>query len=123
MTMLDLAARCEAATDVDRLLSWDIWEAMGRPAIDDAARDGSAPAYTASVDAAMSLVPGNYSIQMGRGWRCDIKEGKAWATVADRQFGPPNIFAESENAATVALAVAAAALKARHAAERKPHDG
>ena len=67
---------------------------------------GQLPHYTASIDAAMSLVPANYAFGVGLGTNDADVEGWAWA-------GPdegPYSFAK-----TPALALSAAALRARAA--------
>ncbi len=68
-TLLTLAWRCEKATGPDRPISWYIWEAVEMPIIDEWSRNGSAPAYTDSLDAAMSLVP--------EGWRWVLRQANA----------------------------------------------
>lgn len=128
---LELAERCEAATGPDRELDamiavatdwrWDDWEEGESTARGQAekhgldwlvgrAKDGMAsmwrhmPRYTASLDAAVTLVPD--------GWEYTAK-----------QEGPRHIWAmhkrrvEVANAATPALALCGAALRARAAQE------
>jgi hypothetical protein len=118
--LLDLASRCEAATGPDREIDcliheWRFTEltpAMrgmyyGEPT-GEYFRDGGettfrAPAYTASLDAAMSLVP--------EGWARWIYDADEWRCICrleddnDREVGA--------NAATWPLAITAAALRAR----------
>jgi hypothetical protein len=134
MALIDLAAECEAAPARDEhdllfqayvlvfggpeCIPIDHWPGYKSPRWDRFHAMLKAGAYES---AAFSLVPEGWSVQVGRGWRCDIKEGKAWASVMDRQYGPPDISADSENAATPALALCAAALRARAASvDRSP---
>lgn len=133
MTLLELADRCEAAAGPDRELDQAIWlaavaDARSLKAYSEGLKIGKQEAafrldymadgarHTASLDAAMTLVPEGWSFEVMRGWRCDIREGLSSAFVADKQFGPPTVHEYSDNAATPALALCAAALRARHAA-------
>lgn len=68
---------------------------------DDAIEDDIVPRYTDSIDAAMTLIPENDSRCWATGWTIG---GGAFASVA---------FARSSYAATPALALASAALRAR----------
>ncbi len=120
-TLLALAARCEAATGADREWDWRIYLAIkGRPwtATEDAwMRDNGAqafpaslPRYTASIDAALTLVPD--------GWK--------WTLHSADTAGPPcaycvpnmgrlpwPMWVNDVSAATPALALCAATLRAR----------
>lgn len=165
MSLIDLAERCERATGADRELDAQIaatlricskewkwadgypaWEGRndGRVYLENGGPSFSAPAYTASLDAAMSLVPATSCnlliMQFGRGWRVTFHDTaqKMGARAATEQierlrqsFGtgyqlagePARIMekAIAEHwlefhcpcAATPALALCAAALRAR----------
>ena len=130
MTPLEeLATRCEAASGADREMDADILEATGGCAHRETERyvcqDDSGftclrcgkdtygervPKFTASLDAAMTLVP--------EGWAANI------IRTADKRFGNANLYWFRGNnhvpakkahgaAATPALALTAACLKAR----------
>lgn len=63
--LLALAERVERATGADRELDGDIFCALGLAQLIEGAFDAyRAPAYTASLDAALTLVPEGWSIQM-----------------------------------------------------------
>ena len=106
-TLLSLARRCERATGPDRPISWDVWEAVGKPVIDDWSRNGTAPAYTDSLDQAMTLVP--------EGWEpiidCRRKIEVQLETIAvdPETLDPRKVYATG---ATPALALCAASLRA-----------
>lgn len=113
--LLELAERVEAAMGPDRELDFYIWAALnGVTEITDPAegRDangewhlyGFVDPYTASLDAAMTLVP------EGQEFGCGSKDatGTAWAW-AGQHNGPEEI----ASAATPALALCAAALRAQ----------
>lgn len=123
MDLLHLAERCEKAAEPDRPLSWDIWEAIGKPKVDDWSKAGSAPAYTVSLDAAMTLAPegwwlsgfgkvGGETFQFGLQdtFRSAAEERRA------RYRGEPlTKWTGSRAASSPALALCAAALRARAA--------
>lgn len=98
--LLELAARCEAATGPDNALERDIRKALGIYHTVSASKSH----FTASLDAAMSLVP----------------EG---AKVTTQNFGGPGPMVLVEpnerfrSAKTLALALCAAALRARASGE------
>ena len=122
--MISLAERCEAATGGDR----EIDRAIGR--IAGAAKeqpDGTwmtyhedgythsinPPAYTASLDAAMTLVPDGWDWAVGTGRKQHMTENgkRPWAWCAPGQnFAMPQ---DLPLAATPALALCAASLRAR----------
>jgi hypothetical protein len=108
MTLLELAERCEKATGPDDALDWAAAEAIG-----------CAPGlpYSASLDAAMTLVPDGYEWGCGS-WGNPDTDGP-WAWCATRQQSADNDL-DYGKAATPALALCAAALKAR-AAECVPN--
>jgi hypothetical protein len=100
MTLLELAERCEKATGPDFDLSFAIWQA----AIEPIAPSSRQPDYTASLDAAMTLANG-YGGEV-----TFFKDGTAKAFLWQ-----PYPMAIEAKAATPALALCAAALKARAA--------
>jgi hypothetical protein len=103
MTLLELAERCEKATGPDFDLSFAIWQA----AIEPIAPSSRQPDYTASLDAAMTLVP--------EGWFLSVSthpEGAFAVAVCQDLIGKSDL-----RVATAALALCAAALKARAAKE------
>lgn len=123
--MNDLIERIEAASGPDRELDAQICIAIGLSqdnsiACQDGWCVGSAtnpnphlsPAFSASIDAAMSLIPrptddGNYTFAVGD---CHENEYDSWACVTEP---PPSSVDHRAHAATPALALSAAALKAR----------
>lgn len=126
----ELAARCEAAEAPDRELDAVIREAVGgatvplyrlvKPMIGHPEWEGGAssnghwlPFYTASLDAALTLVP--------EGWHWSIYDTNG-VDKACAQVEPPEYDYEPHTgeAATPALALCAAALKAR---TREPDHG
>lgn len=110
-----LALRCEAATGADRDTDWRIQKALGignwpdvemwPPFCVGSRADKEIPRYTASLDAAMTLVPEGWHTKLAledrhsHSWRWDLRGG----------FG----FDAGARAATPALALTAAALRAR----------
>jgi hypothetical protein len=125
MTMKELAERCEAATGPDRELDIailthpafgyrDVFEDGrlfdrgndGYWSLEGDEKNGPLPSPTASLDAAMTLVPEGWE------WAVGMVEGKRIAGC--RQPGPGAPCPEIE-AATPALALCAAALRARAA--------
>ena len=109
--LLALAERVEKASGPDRELDDAIGRAVGRVEHDGiiiASGYVGTPSYTSSMDAAIRLVPtpGKWSITSAQheGW-------EAWVWLADGS--PPDWHA----AATPALALVAAALRARHLME------
>jgi hypothetical protein len=97
--LLALAARVEAATGADRELDAEI---VRRDAAISVLWWDSPPAYTASLDAAASLVPAGWSFEIrstsaGRAWACAFTPGHF---AGQCQGNPP------------ALALTAAALRA-----------
>lgn len=133
----ELAVRCEAATEPDRDLETEIavavhggeivWKQANYtmemyPARKYASADhvggfGNAPvaACTSSLDAAMSLVPPNHGISMGDyGFAADGRH-HAELRPGGYQSGGQDTFDSKGIAATLPLAICAAALRARHA--------
>ena len=119
--LLELAERCEAATEGSLDLDNAIRDAAGEPR-----EPGSSPTpyYTASVDAALTLVPEGWRVGFEDNASCD-DPGKVYAWVwpfesrydPDWQMGQEgqqsNPDALKGYAATRALAICAAALRAR----------
>lgn len=108
-TLQSLAARCEGAKGADRELDEAIRVAVGGrrvPVMGSWVVDYGAPAYTASLDAAMGLVPEPKSFNMSHA-------GNSVARVDILPDGPEF----SGYAPTPALALCAAALRARAAGE------
>jgi hypothetical protein len=142
MSMLELAERVEAATEPDSELDGSVWWAALSPDTvqhldrtgyvrETIERYGSAgkalaqfmdssnpgclakiafdQAYTRSIDAAHSLVP--------EGWFMELEQhSTSWtATLANRLWYDDTRVIHDASAATPALALTAAALRARHA--------
>jgi len=109
--LLALAERAEQAEGADRELDVEIHLLIGRPVGTQVDDDGceyqalaSIPEYSASLDAALSLVPD------GQDW-C-LSQGDREQAIAS--MSPTNSFADvCVTAATPALALVAAALRAR----------
>jgi hypothetical protein len=108
-----LAERCEAASGADRELDADICRASGLSSeqpdgawitcLPDGYRHSINPtSFTASLDAAMSLVPEGFDWSVS----CEQGRGVAVTISSDRGFSP------DVSAATPALALTAAALRA-----------
>lgn len=123
-----LALRCEQATGADRELDAEIWlacvpgatreqtsyfhKASGRECVIDETRDATGrliivPSYTASLDAALTLAPADHDWVVGN--VNGHVGGTPYACVGSR---------DQHFAATPALALCAASLRARAAAER-----
>lgn len=92
--LLELAELCERATGPDRSIDWAIHLRDGLTGVGSY---GGHPAYTASIDTAMSLILDDH-----------------WRVEDHPMAGPCAIVGEQEGyAATPALALCAAALRAR----------
>lgn len=116
--MNDLIERIEAASGPDRELDHEIYEYLGSPVVRmvSATTHGTdlvnwAPFYTASVDAALTLVPEGFE------WSLEYQAGHHVSSdvecmIAIAKLGDPCRDWEA-TAATPALALCAAALKAR----------
>ena len=125
--MLELAERCEKATGPEKQVDWeypldaDIFETVKGPLWDKLYHQGAlpcgapdetcreyarqrAPRYTASIDAAMTLVP--------EGWVESYQRRFDGRTTATCYRGGSGTLVDAE-AATSALALCAAALRAR----------
>ena len=126
----ELAERCEAATGPDRELDLRIEAAINPEyaGLDEEharflTRYGGHPSYTASLDAAMTLVPYDLDQQICKGPMFALAANAAcpWgvsligpARDVDGEFGPEIDYDSFDaNAATAPLAICAAALRAR----------
>lgn len=101
--MTDLIARLEAATEGNRELDVEIHQLRGF------ITDTPAP-YTQSIDAALTLIPDGWTVSVMR-----FSDGEGYVELSDNQGrflvkGDTEIYQE---AATPALAICIAALKAR----------
>jgi len=127
-TLLALAERCEAATGPDRKLDAlmaplqglevvDEGHPIGRMCYDDMGAAHLLPRYTASLDAAMSLIGEDAFWRLGNdGDGPDVAAFKATVTSGD---GPTLAFHDAVTA-TPPLALCAAALRARAALQSSP---
>lgn len=137
-TIASLADRIEKLTGPDYALDGEIAKAQGwnysrrdvtghwgwtRPGMPNH-YNASPPAYTASIDSAMTLVPegwwlaglnfnhADFRSSMDREWHAEVAGPVTWAVV-DRYAGEePQFECEGGNAATPAIALCAAALRA-----------
>jgi hypothetical protein len=100
--LLELAARCEAAAGPSFALDIEIAYAINHPL------EGLAKPYTASIDAARTLVPEEHDLFLMQG-----HGEKASAATPHRQ----SAITDERSAATPALALCAASLRARAALE------
>jgi hypothetical protein len=105
--LLELAERCEAATGANKMLDEAIYVTL---AIVPSRADAFVYpfyAYTASVDAALTLVPEGYGLGCGNMNPSNCRFN-AWV------MPPPyNLGADIRTGETLALAICAAALRAR----------
>lgn len=118
--LLQLAKRVEAATGPDRLTDAEIYVDLDAKLenLDALAINGEVgswvPAYTASLDAAMTLVPGGWDWSTGTGRQ------RGWATLglpSASPFGSSDDEVCCDDAATPALALCAASLRAHASGE------
>lgn len=116
---LDLAARCEAAEGADGQLDHAIGYAT-------CPERGGWPHYTASIDAALTLVPEEYSLAGFAEYDPSMGAlaGKFTCSLVPRDHAHLKTYEERvaamgrSNAATPALALCAAALRARKASAK-----
>jgi len=119
--LIALAAKVEGLSGPDRELDWQIVTATGKAdffrqyAKEPLKYRGLVPSYTASLDAAMALVPTKPfpELRIGRWWwmvEAWPEECLAHIAYENGNSGVPEY---SGKAATAALALTAAALKAR----------
>jgi hypothetical protein len=104
--LLDLAVRVEGAEGADRAIDKAINQIICHPGPFTC----PVPAYTASLDAAMGLVPEGCGIEMRRYWLAEPEHG-VWS--ASLRWGISGAQAHAEDCNNAALALAAAALRAR----------
>lgn len=130
-TLLALAARCEKASGPDRELDATIapltgltvvdeGHPIGRMCYDDIGAAHLMPRYTVSLDAAMTLIGSDAYWRLGNdGEGPDVSAFKATVTSGD---GPTLTFHDAL-ATTPALALCAAALRARAHTQETSHVG
>jgi hypothetical protein len=115
MTFIELAERCEAAEGPDRELDRAIELAIFPDRISPCPTV-ELLAYSASLDAAMTLVPEGWGrIELGRYVGGGEAGADRWCTLAFPDWEGDVLDVEAENCATEALALCAAALRARAA--------
>lgn len=128
--MLELADACEQATGPDRELDFAILKAVGWSESQPYNREDDGwrePVdFTASIDAALMLVPGHCVWIAGdyKGmanatlWQGEHQYARGWASVSDagEEPGDPSMPTYRVNAMTPALALCAASLRAKAAA-------
>ncbi len=116
--LLELAARCEEATGPDRVLDAEVfvvardtdnWDALNR----DGSVADHTPPYTASIDAAKTLVPEGRAVELAL-----VPVGHSHAAVI---LAEPETWAKGF-AVSGALALCAASLRARAITEGQGHD-
>jgi hypothetical protein len=113
MTNLEtLASKVEGVGGGDRALDWEIHL---RDGLDGVGMYGDHPAYTGSLDAAMTLVPqgwtfANLTQSDTRGWWCELRQG--FLTSYDKAA-----MGRQLNNANPAIAIVAASLRARSLAK------
>lgn len=135
--LLELAGRCENLKGPSLDLNEAIYEALGakRPIYPDmywTSPDGATkhydalvPRYTHLIDAAMILIPEGYWTTLDHFCMSDIPGKTKWRTFLNRHFeiGDRDYLQKSLAVAlTPALAVCAAALRARGAAVSRPQE-
>lgn len=109
--MSDLIERLEAATGPLFVLDEEIHALLPVPKLI------IPPAYTASIDAALTLVPEGWEgVSLDQGWRCDKGPGGASAYLAEKQYGDC-LRTRAEHDSSMPLAICIAALKAREASD------
>lgn len=111
--LLELAARCEAAAGLDRELDAAICVALGiepqaREMLQFPAYDSCVRYFTASLDAAMGLVPEGWFPWVGKDKGYDPEQ---WSATIDGPSRDQHV--EGYGSPTPALALTAAALRAR----------
>ena len=133
--LLALAERCEAATgpdrELDRIIALNLgWRSVAKGWVRDPGGNSKdeLPRYTASLDAAITLVPNDHAFRIDNGpchWICLGKQKPMGR--ADVHYPKPRYDGDgdswltvSANADTLALALGAAALRARAASGETP---
>lgn len=111
----ELIARLEAATGPTYALDRDIRNAVHPSEALALGRDFPPPAYTASVDTALTLVPEGHGIETQRYWLAD---GVRWRVLLCWGLFGEN--AEAKDVPTYPLALCIASLKARNSWKENP---
>lgn len=117
--LLELAERCKKATGPDRELDAEIAKSLGWPNVRYYSANGGifskendemrpVPEWTASIDAALTLVPEGWAVLLA------FSEQRSVCDVHTNPLGQEGTWPAHSTAATPALALCAAALKARH---------
>lgn len=109
MTRSELIAALEKATGPDALLDADIWQEIGRPDTRTYDGRGCILVYTASIDAALALVP------EGLGWGIPFGPCTAHDGNKERRWWEAEVGPHLAEGATPAIALCIAALRAREA--------
>lgn len=121
MDLLDLAERCEKAEGPDRALDLAIWNASGTRYNTGAYEAPCCPHFTASIDAALTLVPEGWLFTVAS-YRGEDNAQPFYADCMDEAvFHGADGDAVTSLAATPALALCAATLRA-HPHQGKDHD-
>lgn len=117
MEIKSLIERIEKSEGADRELDHAIYEALGKPVVRmaSASTHGTdlvnwAPFYSASLDAAVTLVPEGWSFEVRSSGTGDPGQASVWNPMR----APGHEEYRVSNFATPALALCAAALKARN---------
>lgn len=118
--LLALAARVEAAKVADRDLDWNIFHAAKQGHIAEGF-EHLTPEYTQSLDAAMTLVPEGSGMQLHRYWIARV-DGPVWYGMVTTSYSSETVVLgthhhEAWDLRNAALAITAAALRARAAIE------
>lgn len=121
--LLKLAERCEGAEGPDRDIDLEIARMRGvtvmrRNYEDTANEEYTHWRYTTSIDAALTLVPDGYGLSVQRYWIAR-SDSPVWSTaiVTGGVPGTPRRVFEGFDTPNAALAICAAALKARSASD------
>ena len=107
MTIDELIARLEEATEGSFDLDCEVWDAIGDGAL-GLHKPRSIKRYTTSLDAALSLVPEGLMLMLKSGW----KPGP-WLVHLEREEGPAVQWVAGAYSSTAPLALCIASLKAR----------
>lgn len=112
-----LIERLGGAAEGDRALDWEI---HCRDGLQGVGLYGDHPRYTTSLDAAMTLIPTDGSVNFAEfSWSWEPSDPGVWPAASVRWYPPhksgPDWHAFTVTAPTPALALCIAALKARNA--------
>ena len=112
--LLALAERCEDARGPDREIDIRICtDALNKSRLDEGFQ--VAPTFTASVDAALTLVPEGWNDNVS--WSAKKQKARAWCEwMPEAPFAPSDWIVHYGRGANRALAICAAALRARASA-------